>query len=372
MRRERTRARRFVLVFTAGALGVLLWQLATAAVATLLSEPDAAEAAAEPSAPHLRLIASSLPRTSAPAAASSLVTRWAAWTGDSVGAERAAAVLPSSSPPSVTPPPLPGAELAPDGLPATAMRCSRVGSELVCGDCRTDGDCPAGQGCVANRATRRFECMASECEEDVNCQAGSVCRPATTGESGRVIHRCVPEGVRDEGEACDVLPVSPGNACREGLRCVNQVCTTPCSVEGSPGCAPGFVCEEGLEGPGCFPDCEQRGCPEGQRCSRIQDHHSQCLVATQGDCRETPCAGGERCNMRMSRGRAVFWCARVCNPVLPEACGTGEVCGVGSPTVSTCFRRCDPNDLQACGAGWSCGTITEDMSVFGCSPDLQP
>ena len=82
-------------------------------------------------------------------------------------------------------------------------------------------DCSAGQGCVANRETRRFECMASDCEEDVHCQAGSVCRPVTTGATGSVIHRCVPEGVRGEGETCEVLAASASSACHEGLRCVD-------------------------------------------------------------------------------------------------------------------------------------------------------
>jgi hypothetical protein len=28
-------------------------------------------------------------------------------------------------------------------------------------------------------------------------------------------------------------------------------------------------------------------------------------------------------------------------------------------------------DDKACGPGWSCSTVTEDMSVFGCTPDLR-
>jgi len=94
-------------------------------------------------------------------------------------------------------------------------------------------------------------------------------------------------------------------------------------------------------------------------------------VDSQGDCRDTPCPEGERCNMRMSRGRAVFWCARLCNPLLPDSCSGGEVCGVGNPTISTCFRKCDPMAPESCGPGWTCSTVSEDMTVFGCTPELK-
>ncbi|WP_157775152.1 hypothetical protein [Melittangium boletus] len=214
--------------------------------------------------------------------------------------------------------------------------------------------------------------MASECEVDTHCFPGAVCRAVTTGATGAVVRRCAPEGLRAEGEPCDVLPLSPTGSCREGLRCVNQVCTTPCSLEGHTRCEEGFVCTEGLDGSGCFPDCQRRGCPEGQHCGRVRDGDFQCLADARGDCQDTPCPEGERCNLRMSRGRATFWCARICNPVLADTCSAGEVCGMGSATVSTCFQQCDPMAPDACQPGWTCATVTEDMSVFGCTPALAP
>lgn len=374
MRHERTRGGRAALVFAGGALGVLLWLWAPALATSIPAEPlpEASGSFSRPSSPPRWRQAS----LAGPVAlsASGLVLPAASWTPHSSSAS-ASVPLPdssstsasgSSSVASVVSEP----EHAPDGLPVSAMRCTQGAQGLECGACRTDGDCPAGQGCVANRQTRRFECMASECEDDPHCQPGSVCRSVTTGATGSVIRRCVAEGVRREGESCDALPASSATACHEGLRCVNQVCSLPCDAGAR--CAPGFVCTEGLDGAGCFPDCQQRGCPEGERCSRIREAEYQCLAKAEGDCRDTPCPDGERCNLRMARGRAVFWCARVCNPLLPGTCSSGEVCGVGSPTVSTCFRQCDPQDAQACGAGWSCSTVTEDMSVFGCGPDLPP
>ncbi|MBM7112249.1 hypothetical protein [Archangium primigenium] len=280
--------------------------------------------------------------------------------------------------PSVSPPsagvvlPLAAHELASDGLPVSAMRCTPGAEGLSCGSCRADGDCPQGQGCVANRQTRRFECMASECEADGHCFPGDVCRAVTTGATGIVVRRCAPEGVRGPGEPCDALPLSAAGSCREGLRCVNQVCAPPCTLDGRVRCEAGFTCAEGLEGPGCFPDCQRRGCAEGQHCARVREGDYQCLQDAQGACQDSPCAEGERCNLRMSRGRATFWCARVCDSTRQDSCGAGQVCGMGSATASTCFRQCDPLAPEPCQSGWSCATVTEDMSVFGCTPALAP
>jgi len=377
--RERTRPKRFALAFAFGGLAVLLWQFATALPAPGLRElpPGALVVLHDHPPPRALLPGASVLEASASFAASSASRLVKAAPSRSRPRSPPGSPAPPPEAPSSSPPPpatllpLSVEERAPDGLPVSAMRCTRTGEGLDCGSCRTDGDCPPGLGCVANRETRRFECMALECEEDVHCFPGSVCRPVTTGSTGTVIRRCVPEGLRLEGEPCDSLPVSPAGSCREGLRCVNQVCSAPCSLDGSVRCPPGLVCTDSLEGPGCFPDCLRLGCPDGQRCTRVREDLYQCLAASQGDCRETPCPEGERCNLRMSRGRAVFWCARLCNPVLPGSCPEGDVCGMGSPTSSTCFRQCDPMDPASCGPGWSCSTVTEDMSVFGCTPELR-
>jgi hypothetical protein len=68
------------------------------------------------------------------------------------------------------------------------------------------------------------------------------------------------------------------------------------------------------------------------------------------------------------RGRGDFWCARVCDPLQPESCPSGHVCGWAGGTASACFRRCDPKDLDSCGKGWMCATISEDFSLWGCRP----
>ncbi|HSP77548.1 MAG TPA: hypothetical protein VLQ93_03415, partial [Myxococcaceae bacterium] len=220
------------------------------------------------------------------------------------------------------------------------------------------------------RETRRFECLDSECEEDAHCFPGLVCRRVSSGATGATVRRCVPEGPRLQGEPCDTLYVSPSGSCREGLRCVQGVCSAPCSPEDAASCPSGYACTESPNGPGCFPDCRQLGCPDGQRCSRVGEDFHQCLVASEGDCRDTGCPEGQHCNMRQSRGRAVFWCAALCNPLLSDSCSAGQVCGMGSATVSTCFRKCEPMDPDSCGPGWTCATVSEDMTVFGCRPEL--
>jgi hypothetical protein len=264
--------------------------------------------------------------------------------------------------------PLEHMETGADGLPATGLRCSNEGGFFQCGACRTDSDCPAGRGCVANRETRQLECMESECEEDGHCFPGLVCRRVTTGVTGSIIRRCVAAGQRRLGEACDTLFISQEGACQEGLVCHRGVCSASCRLDDASSCAEGLDCEEGPNGAACFPDCRAQGCPNGQRCKRLHDKDYQCLEQVQGECPETPCAEGEQCNMRLSRGRGVFWCARVCDPLRADSCPADQICGVGGGTVSTCYRRCDPMAPDSCGEGSLCTTITEDMTQWGCRP----
>jgi hypothetical protein len=259
-------------------------------------------------------------------------------------------------------------ETGADGLPASGLRCSSDGGAFQCGACQTDSDCPAGTGCVANRETRRFECLEPECEEDAHCFPGLVCRRVSRWGTGAVIRRCVPVGVRREGQTCDVQFVSASGACQEGLLCHRGVCSVPCRRGDAASCPQGHACEEDEDGAACFPDCRALGCPGGQRCKLLNNHEYQCLEEVRGECPETPCAQGERCNMRMARGRGVFWCARVCDPLRQDTCPADQLCGIGGGTVSTCYRRCDPMDPDSCGEAAQCTTITEDMSQWGCRP----
>jgi hypothetical protein len=273
--------------------------------------------------------------------------------------------LPQNAPVSLPPP---HREIAADGLPANGLRCTSDGGVFHCGDCRLDSDCPAGKGCIVNKETRRFECMDSECEEDAHCFPGFVCRGASRGSTGPIIRRCMPVGQRREGEPCDSLFVSSAGACQEGLICHRAVCSAPCRLEDAASCPQGYACEAGDDGAACFPDCRVLGCPGGQRCKRLNNGDFQCLEQVHGECPETPCAVGERCNMRVLRGRGVFWCARLCSPLRADSCPADQICGVGGGEFSTCYPRCDPMDLDSCGEGERCTTISEDMLQWGCMP----
>jgi hypothetical protein len=260
-------------------------------------------------------------------------------------------------------------EFAEDGLPVTAMDCTEEGDKLRCGECTTNADCPLGQGCAANRKTRRMECMASECEVDVHCFPGQVCRAVNAGDARSApVRRCVPVGLREEGEPCDLEPLSVTASCQEGLNCVFSQCARPCQPRQPWSCPKGYICKAGLGSHGCVPDCRELGCPAGQRCKALEDGHYQCLVAVVGECPEVPCTEGERCNMDLSRGRAAFWCARVCNPLKPASCGPGEVCGRAEGHIHTCYQRCGSQDLDSCGPEQVCRTVSKDLSLWGCAP----
>jgi hypothetical protein len=266
--------------------------------------------------------------------------------------------------------PMASEEVLPDGLPAAGLRCSLDDAgTFVCGGCRLDSDCPSGQGCVPNRETRRFECMASDCEEEGHCLPGFLCLSLNPGTSGALVRRCTPEGQRRAGEPCEPGYISPTGSCREGLVCLEGRCSVRCRVDEPSSCPAGHTCEDTPDGPGCHPDCRKLGCDQGQRCKRLgEDGHYQCLTSVQGECPETPCGEGERCNFRLFRGRGIFWCARLCNPLRADTCPEDQLCGMGSATVSTCFRRCDPLKPDSCGEGWRCATVSEDMKQWGCMP----
>ncbi|MET0403509.1 MAG: hypothetical protein ABW123_13945 [Cystobacter sp.] len=259
-------------------------------------------------------------------------------------------------------------DIAPDGLPAAATNCQWEAGALVCGSCRSSGDCPQDQGCLINRETRQLECMASDCVDDSHCDPGTTCRELKTGTSNADIRRCTPVGERGEGDSCDPDFISRSGACREGLRCLNQVCTRPCEPGGPESCPAGHTCTSDVDGAGCVPDCEQLGCAAGQHCKRLPEGGNRCLAQVTGTCPETACGEGERCLMDGTRGRGSFWCARVCESFRPEGCAAGEVCGWAGGTTSACFRQCDPKRLDSCGEGWMCATISEDLSLWGCRP----
>jgi hypothetical protein len=256
--------------------------------------------------------------------------------------------------------------------PAHLMNCTSEGGAFRCGECATEGDCPAGQGCVINYEKRVFECVSSECAEDSHCFPGFVCRVAAGEAPGPVIRRCLLAGVRVAGEPCSPGPATRDEACEEGLLCINHRCGPPCVPGGAQGCPEGHVCEDSFNGAACLPDCRELGCPADKHCAQLNDGAYQCLDLVVDECSDTkPCAQGEHCIIRGRGGRAGRFCAAACDSWRPGSCAGNRVCGVGGPTGSACYWKCDLDDLSTCPQGWLCMTVTEDLQTHGCLPDFR-
>lgn len=257
-------------------------------------------------------------------------------------------------------------------LPPTAMDCSFDGG-FRCGDCTHDADCPAGQGCVANRSTRRFECVATECEDDQGCFPGTVCRTVAGSSPGPLIRRCVATGVRHAGQSCLHASAEPASACAEGLVCLASVCRAPCSDGAAQQCPAGQRCiDTQVDGKLCVPDCRAGGCDGTLQCLQVFPGAYECVQVGIDECSDDrPCAQGQDCLVRARGGRAGRFCAAACPSWKgTAACAEGQVCGRGGPAQSACYRRCDPQDLSSCPAGWICSTVSEDKQTWGCQPDV--
>jgi hypothetical protein len=257
--------------------------------------------------------------------------------------------------------------------PPTAMDCTLDGG-FRCGECMHHSECPAGHACVINRRTRRFECVASECEDDQGCFPGTTCRVVATPSPQQLIRRCVPSGARAEGEFCELAPASPSDACREGLLCWDAVCRTPCTPGLSGACPSGQRCHDTrLDGALCVPDCREGGCAAGETCVQASPGSHQCVTLGVDECGEDrPCPDGQHCLVRAQRGRAGRFCAAPCKSWLgSQACPEGFVCGRGGPELSSCYRLCDSQKPDTCPPGWSCTTVSEDKQTWGCRPDIR-
>lgn len=256
-------------------------------------------------------------------------------------------------------------------LPENAMDCHFDGG-FQCGACQTDADCPAGQACTVDFHKGRFECVASECEDDQGCFPGTVCRNIALLEGASPVRRCILTGDRSEGELCNSIPASTREACREGLLCVGERCGRPCKL-GAPGaCSEGWTCRASRNGAACVPDCRVGGCSQGTSCIALgEDGPHECVRLVVDACDDRrPCPDGQHCLVNRQGERAGRFCAAACQPWRPDSCPQGYVCGRGGPTKSSCYLACNPQDLTTCPAGWLCKTVSEDLQTWGCRPDV--
>jgi hypothetical protein len=232
-----------------------------------------------------------------------------------------------------------------------------------------DEDCPPNRGCMVDFPTRHTLCVADDCTRDEDCAGDEVCRVATFGGT---IRRCVEAGDRYEGERCRSHSTVRADRCQEGLLCVGGSCGTPCDPAKQSSCPMGRICVDSLDGPACATDdCRKVGCPQDESCIAINATSFACIHRTMGDnCILHPCEDGGVCNVNVVGAAVGFTCAKECQPLQPESCPRGYVCGAGDyGAASICYPACDASDLSACtniDPRMRCETVSEDQRTWGC------
>jgi hypothetical protein len=237
--------------------------------------------------------------------------------------------------------------------------------------CVNDSDCEPPLACFWDPRYLLQLCQGSDCIGDSHCPVGHVCRwiPAREGTKVAVSH-CVPVGLRQEGEPCVRLRRLEEPGCAEGLVCADW-CGRRCGGWWSGGCPAGFFCaQDNPDGPVCLPTCEGRGCPEGQRCVRLEAGVSTCAVVHGQDCQRESCAEGQRCEVDMtplSPGEAWMRCVWPCTGegYTSEGCPSELSCLDGE-----CRERCVVTDANQCGPEATCIPMGGEGGV--CVPTLEP
>lgn len=95
-----------------------------------------------------------------------------------------------------------------------------------------------------------------------------------------------------------------------------------------------------------------------------------------GNCAREECPKGFSCQVYTRNDRQmVAECMPACDPLKPQDCPTGSVCGRGAPadmirhrlnrSLSVCYVACD-KDRLTCPPGLRCASVSEDATVFGC------
>ncbi len=240
--------------------------------------------------------------------------------------------------------------------PLTAMDCSWEDDALSCGDCRSDGDCPEGMGCVPDLTTHRTECRASECVEAADCPQGERCAPLNDGTETRV-RACAPAGAVELNEPCMQSVHSATTSCGPDLVCSRGACRHDCHEDPSR-CPQGTTCLEGDSGWACdVVECAGVQCPEGATCSQ-----GFCIKGE--DCSQTGCTEGQECIVSGGDQNWRSACMESCGGFFGHQCKDG-VCG----SSGVCHRTCDPREADACEKGWICSTVDEERLVWGCRLD---
>ncbi len=231
-------------------------------------------------------------------------------------------------------------------------------------ECKQHADCAPPLKCFMHPMHGRRTCVDSRCLKDEHCPTDFVCRTLASGDDTVRVRRCVPLGVRREGEPCYPLPYDQQRGCIAGLICQQEWCGRPCELGVSNGCPQNFFCAEGPHGPSCLPTCQGRACPEGQACVEYGAQSSICAEIHGQNCRQSPCPEGSSCyDEAISHQANAVWmsCQGWCDAKAP--CPDQQVCFNGR-----CRQGCSLDGPETCGPHRKCGRRHDEDPW--CMPDL--
>lgn len=229
--------------------------------------------------------------------------------------------------------------------------------------CQTATDCTPPLACYFDPMRRTSICGDSTCQTDQQCEEGYTCRTLETAGREARLRLCVRRGVRKEGEQCAPFFDNPQYHCTPGLLCQDW-CGRPCRVNEPASCPEGFFCRDGPEGASCLPSCDERRCPEGQRCASRGEGISICATVHGEDCELESCPQGQKCRMEdLPEKPGELWgeCVQSCGENRPP-CPEDRVC-----IVSGCYRACSPEAPSTCGPHFVCDT-SGSGSPWYCRP----
>jgi hypothetical protein len=231
-------------------------------------------------------------------------------------------------------------------------------------ECQQHADCAAPLKCFMDPIDGRRSCLDSRCMKDGDCPTDMVCRTFFFGDQTVWFRRCIPLGVRQEGEPCDLVPRDQRRGCVAGLLCQHEWCGRPCALGVPDACPQNFFCAEGTHGPSCLPTCQGRTCPEGQACVEYGAQSSTCAEIHGQNCRQTPCPEGSFCyDEAISHQGDAVWMSCQTSCSAKDPCPDQQVC-----FNFRCRQACTLEGPDTCGPHRRCGRRRNEAPW--CMPDL--
>ncbi len=213
--------------------------------------------------------------------------------------------------------------------------------------CHNQKDCEPSLGCAWKTRAHGPRCLASECESDIQCEPGFVCRAVPT--EGPVVRVCSLIGTQPELGKCEDVPDDKEWGCGPGLLCNGFECGRPCRLGDPSSCPDEAVCSDGVNGPSCVRSCARTGCPSGQECIQLTEGgRSGCGVLISENCFLRQCPTNQRCAAAVgTSGRVLLRCDTLCDRDRP--CRDGMFCMDGVCRLpcerSKPFESCPPQQV---------------------------